>query len=105
MKKQSKEEVIKEIRGFFQKAKSNPEESEDYIRKARRFGMKNQIPLPSDLKRKFCKHCHVYFIPGKNYRVRTNQGKVIYFCLNCKKFTRYPFLKERKFKRNPSSPN
>ncbi|MFH1637528.1 MAG: ribonuclease P Rpr2/Rpp21/SNM1 subunit [Candidatus Woesearchaeota archaeon] len=58
--------------------------------------LKNQRRIklsPSRLKRKFCKHCGCYFIPGKNLRVRTREGKLIYYCLECKKFWRMPCKK------------
>ncbi|MFH1638407.1 MAG: ribonuclease P [Candidatus Woesearchaeota archaeon] len=61
-----------------------------YVAMARRIAMRVNLRLPSRLKRKFCRHCGCYFIPGKNLRVRTRDGKLVYYCLECKKFWRMP---------------
>ena len=66
------------------------------VAKARRITMKSKIQLPSAIKCKFCKFCGVFFIPGKTYRVRTKNKKIIYACLNCKHFNRIPLLKKNK---------
>ena len=65
-----------------------------YVTLARKIQMKARIRMPPNLKRKFCKHCYNYF-KAKNYRVRTKDKKVIYTCLKCKKYSRYPFKKEK----------
>ncbi|MCK5140469.1 MAG: ribonuclease P [Nanoarchaeota archaeon] len=70
-----------------------------YIRKARRAAMKHQIRLPKVLQRRFCKHCYSFLMPGKNLRIRTQKGHVVYYCLECRKFTRFPYKKEQKQKR------
>jgi len=60
-----------------------------YVEIARKVAMKVNLRMPSQYKRKFCKHCYTYFGKG-NYRVRTKNGKVVYYCFNCKKYTRIP---------------
>jgi|TARA_B100002003_G_C14052839_1_gene506996 ribonuclease P protein subunit RPR2 len=65
--------------------------SHNLIRKARNLAMKHKIRLPSNLKRRFCSHCYKYLVPSVNCRVRVQRGKVVYYCLNCKKFTRLPY--------------
>lgn len=72
--------------------------ADKYVEMARKIAMKARIRVPSNLKRKFCKHCYKFFQPGVNLRVRTKNNKVIYYCLNCKKYMRFPFLKEKKLK-------
>ena len=67
-----------------------------YIKNARKAAMKVRMRLPAALKRKFCKHCYSFLMPGKNSRVRVNRGKVIISCFECKKFTRIP-LKKKSF--------
>ena len=69
-----------------------------YVKKARKIAMRVNLRLPLALKRKFCKHCYSYFKPGKSYRVRTKNGKIIYSCFYCKKYTRVPFVQEKKRK-------
>ncbi len=60
-----------------------------YVKKAKKIAMKVNLKIPSYLKRKFCKHCDSFLVPGKNLRVRTKNSKVVYYCLDCKKFSRY----------------
>lgn len=72
------------------------ERADHYVSIARKIAMKARIRIPSDLKKKFCKHCYKFLQPGVNCRVRTKNNKVIYYCLNCKNYMRFPFLKEKK---------
>lgn len=64
-----------------------------YVALARKIAMKFNLRMPGGYKRKFCKHCYSYLKPGKNLRVRTKDKKVIYYCLECKKFMRFPLPK------------
>ena len=66
-----------------------------YITLARKVAMKVKIRIPLELKRKFCKHCYKFLMPGVNSRIRTRDGKVIISCFECKKFIRIP-VKKRK---------
>ena len=76
----------------------DPELSNRYVALARKIAMKYRTRIPRELKRRFCKHCYVYLVPSKNCRIRTREGKVVYYCLNCKKYMRFPYLKEKKTK-------
>lgn len=58
------------------------------VGKARRAAMKVKLKMPREYKRKYCKHCYAFLMPGVNARVRTRAGKVIISCLECKRFTR-----------------
>ncbi len=99
-KYEQKQIAIKEINNLFEKAsKSKTQELATIkIKKARKLAMKFNIRLRRELKRKFCKHCYNYFKHGINVRVRLNRKlkTVTYYCLKCKKFTRFPYLKESK---------
>jgi len=89
-KKNAKQKSLEQIKEFFQKAEeAKTEEIADrYVKKARRLAMSVNQPISRELKRKFCKHCYKYF-KMRNYRVRTRNGKVIYYCFHCKNYTRY----------------
>ena len=50
--------------------------------------LKYKINLPLKFKRRICKNCHSFLVPGKNLRVRTRKGHVVYYCLECKEFMR-----------------
>jgi len=83
----------------------DPRLSDRYVFLARKIAMKFKVKLPAELKRRFCKHCHSYFMPGKNCRIRTHEGKVVYYCMNCKHFMRFPYLKEQKARRKNRDKN
>src|SRR3989338_6589263 len=93
-KKKEAEEAAKKIIEYFKQA-SESNKANDYVRKARNLSMKYKLKIPLALKRRFCKHCYSYLIPGKNLRVRLQGQKVIYYCLECKKFTRIPYWKRK----------
>ena len=67
-----------------------------YVSMARKLAMKVRLRMPPGLKRQFCSNCGAFLYPGKNLRVRTQRGKVVYYCLECKHFMRFPYLTERK---------
>jgi len=69
----------------------DPNLADRYVELARKISMKIRVRIPPNLKRKFCKHCYCFLKPGKNCRVRTHEGKVVYYCQQCKKFMRFPY--------------
>ena len=60
-----------------------------YVEIARRISMRYRVSIPKGFKRRFCKHCYHYLLPDVTCRVRIHRGKVIIFCLNCKKNSRF----------------
>lgn len=90
--KQQKKLALNEINALFDQAKEvfnkKPELADKYAQKARRTAMKYKVKLPPALKRRICKNCHCFLIPGKNLRVRTHKGHMVYYCLKCKGFMR-----------------
>lgn len=92
MVKQSKDKlkkiVLERIKIIFHEAKLNPSKANKCVQLARRMAMKVNLPIPKEYKRKYCKHCNNYFLPG-NYRVRTRNKMVVYYCLNCKKYMKF----------------
>ena len=66
-----------------------------YVQLARKISMKFKVRIPSNLKKQFCKHCVSYLVPHVNCRIRLHKKRVIYYCLKCKKFMRFPY-KNRK---------
>ena len=89
-----KEEAKETIKKLFNLADSvfseNPPRADKYVAQARKIAMKLRIRIPKDLKRRFCKHCYSFFMPGKNLRVRKKKGEVVYSCLICKESMRFP---------------
>jgi ribonuclease P protein subunit RPR2 len=80
-----------------QEFKKHPERSNRYVQLARKIAMRYNIRMPKGLKRKFCKKCYGYLVPGTNCRVRTRteQKSVIVKCLECGNVMRYPYRKEK----------
>ena len=78
--------LFREAEGVF---KDNSKQADKYVKTARKLSMKFKIKLTSQLKRKFCKHCHIFLMPGINARVRVHKHRVIYYCSKCKNFTRF----------------
>lgn len=59
-----------------------------YAGLARTLGMRYNIRLPADFKRRLCPSCGSYLVPGRNLRVRLRPGKAVWTCLKCKKTRR-----------------
>ena len=85
------------ITSLFEEAKKTDDKrlQDRYVELARKIAMKFRISIPSEYKRRFCPHCYRYMIPGKNLRVRVHEHRVIYYCLECKKFWRKPLKLKR----------
>lgn len=62
----------------------------EYVRLARRIAERHRLSLPRRLKRFSCDRCDRYLIPGRNARVRTQDGHVVITC-DCGEQARYPY--------------
>lgn len=70
--------------------KGNKRLSKVQSKKIKYLTMKYKLKLPKELKKQLCKNCSSILIPSVNCRVRTNKGKLVYYCMECKRFTRMP---------------
>jgi len=59
-----------------------------YAGLARALGMRYNIRLPPDLKRRLCPSCGAYLVPGRNLRVRLRCGRTVRTCLKCGRIKR-----------------
>jgi len=93
-----REIALERIKELFEQAelrfKKSPELSDRYVELARKIAMKYKVKMPRELKRRFCKHCYKYLMPGVNSRVRLTEKKVVYYCNFCKKYMRFPYIKK-----------
>jgi len=96
----NKEIARQRIKKLFSEAEkifpNDKELANKYVKLARKIAMKFNLRMPRGYKRRFCKHCYSYLVPGKNLRVRTRDEKSVYYCLECKKFMRFPLSKGSK---------
>ncbi len=93
-KLKAKQEAKAMIPSLFSKAKACRKKGDKrlhtvYSRKINYLKNKFKIKLDSVLKRQVCKHCYRVFIPLVNVRVRTRNGNVVYYCLDCKNYSKY----------------
>lgn len=95
LKEIAKERITILFREASLQSKKNPELAHRYIKLARKIAMKVRVQMPKQYKRRYCKHCYHYLKPGVNLRVRTNKDRVVYYCLDCKRYMRFP-IKKRK---------
>ena len=61
-----------------------------YVFLARKISMRYLVPIPNKFKRCFCKHCYRYFLPDVTGRVRIHRGRIVFYCFNCRGYTRFP---------------
>ncbi|UCF07520.1 MAG: ribonuclease P [Thermoplasmata archaeon] len=55
---------------------------------ARKIGMRYNVRIPGHFRRRFCKHCHAYLLPGRNCRTRLSGKTVTVHCEKCGRFMR-----------------
>lgn len=90
------------IKILFEKADKefdkDPSLSHRWVGMARKIATRYNIRLPKEIKRRVCKKCHRYLVPGTNARIRTSpkQQAVIVKCMECGNVMRFPYRKEKK---------
>jgi len=66
------------------------ERARRYVRRARRIAERNRLTLPREFVRFTCDRCDAYLRPGRNSRVRLQDGHVVVTC-DCGHQERYPY--------------
>jgi len=61
----------------------HPERSHRYAELAHKLKLKYKVKLTPDIKRRLCKNCHKFMVPGRNCRVRIHSSRLIYTCGEC----------------------
>ena len=93
-KEKQRKIALERIKVLFKEAdkvfKEDNKLANKYVKIARKLAMKVNLRWPRELKRRFCKHCYCFLKPGINCRVRNKDKKMVYYCLNCKKYMRFP---------------
>jgi len=87
------------IKKLFEEAEKefskHPERAHRYVELARKIAMKTKVKM-GNYKTKFCKHCYKYLKAGINCRVRAKNKKMVYYCMECKRYTKFPYIKEKR---------
>lgn len=76
-----------------------PELASRYVEIALAVQRKARIRMPRKWKRRYCKKCHAFLVPGVNAKVRLRNGHVVIRCLSCGHIMRYPYIREQKARR------
>ena len=79
--------------------KGNFARANRYVELGRKIGMRYNVRLPSEFKRRVCKGCHAYLLPPVTARVRIGGSRVVTTCLRCGVVMRFPYLREQKARR------
>jgi ribonuclease P protein subunit RPR2 len=69
-----------------------------YVVLARKIGMRYNVRVPSQYKRRYCKFCHSYLVPSVNSRVRVRSKRIVVFCKRCGGTMRMPLVRKNKKK-------
>jgi len=100
MRRKNKKEWIREmahqrIRLLFELAEESFEKapllSNRYVLLAKKISMRHRIRMPRALKRRICKKCGVFLVPGSNSRIRIRDDRVVTTCLECGMIVRIPY--------------
>jgi len=99
-KRQESQNLAKErIVGLFEQAEAvfdeYPAYATRYVSLARKLSTKYKVRIPQQWKRRYCKHCSTFLVPSVNCRIRVSGGKLVYFCMSCKHFMRFPYIHRR----------
>ncbi|OGS42750.1 MAG: hypothetical protein A3K67_00485 [Euryarchaeota archaeon RBG_16_62_10] len=95
-KKDAKDIALERIERLFAMARTeaatgNMERSRRYVSLALRMGERHKV-RPGK-KRTYCPSCHAYFVPPRNVRVRTGDGRISITCLDCGHISRFPLAR------------
>jgi ribonuclease P protein subunit RPR2 len=69
----------------------NPVLSRNAVRDVMRLSQTMRIRVPLEEKRKLCRNCFTYLVPGVTSATRVAKGRVIITCLHCKHVKRLQF--------------
>lgn len=94
-KSEQKSSAVERITSLFNQAESNfdidSKLSDRYVSLARKIAAKNRVRIPSAQRRRFCRHCSSFLVPSKNCRIRTREGMIVVYCLNCGHFNKFVY--------------
>lgn len=92
MKKESSRQklALRRINELFEQALVRPSFSRRYVALARKMSSRHKVPIPARWKRRFCKACGAFWVPGRNCTVRVRSRMLVIRCLECGAVRRFP---------------
>ncbi|WP_435125506.1 ribonuclease P protein component 4 [Halobaculum sp. D14] len=72
-----------------------PERAKEYVRLARRLAERHRCGVPRRFERFTCDRCDAFLVPGRNCRVRLQEGSHVVIRCGCGATARYPYRPER----------
>jgi ribonuclease P protein subunit RPR2 len=101
MPKETTKIALERIHALFQQAEStfpmNPQQAQRHVDLARKIAQRTRTHLPPHLRRRVCRKCNAYLVPGSTSRTRIRQRRephVAITCLKCGNIQRHP-IKEK----------
>jgi ribonuclease P protein subunit RPR2 len=86
-KSEQKKIARKSIQNMIEQAETvfmkNQKLADRYIKIALDLRNKFKVELSQSQKKRFCKNCFCFLMPGENCMVRTKNKTLLYHCLNC----------------------
>jgi ribonuclease P protein subunit RPR2 len=71
--------------------KKDHEMADNYIKLARKIGMRYNVRMDGKYRRRYCKYCYAYLHPGITADVRLRKGVMETKCKKCGKINNFPF--------------
>jgi len=87
--------ILKLLKMAEENVKTHPQRTKRYVELARKISSKYNVRITRELKRKICKKCNAFLIPGFNCKVRADRKTkcITYICLECGERKRYGYSK------------
>lgn len=70
---------------------TDPGRADRYAGLAKKIAMRHSIPMPLKWKRRICKRCSSFLMPGSSSIVRTQRGALSILCTRCRSRVRIPY--------------
>ncbi|QLG27135.1 ribonuclease P [Halorarum halophilum] len=68
-----------------------PDRAREYVRLARRLAERHRCGVPRSFERFTCDRCDAFLVPGRNARVRLQEGSHVVVRCDCGETARYPY--------------
>jgi len=83
VKRAQKRTAEERIETLFEQSSLRPTFARRYVGLARKLATRYKVKIPLKWRRRFCKNCNAWLVPGKNAQVRSRPGKMVITCSDC----------------------